>query len=415
MTKSQNDTVGDSKSPALRPTEFGLRDTVDQSMSLVAQPAPKLKVPSPAAGLAAAAKQAAKAPPAPSCQQRLWLSFFFDGTGNNLDADVDTTKHSNVAKLYRVHVPDDMTAGTYRIYVPGVGTYFKDVGDSGGSTLGLGMGKMGGARLDWALKQFDEKLRPHLARANSLGNTIVEVNISLFGFSRGAALARAFSNKLLGERCIAVPKRGWCLKQGNHRLHIRFMGLFDTVASVGLAMSSNTVSKIALAFGVKEIIAARLTDTDYATSRPQELAFAKGAKPGADPAPGYYDGHQEWGGKMAIPHMVEEVRHFIAAHELRNSFPVDSVSVLEDGRVQKQAQFHETVFPGVHSDVGGSYRPGEGGLSYLPGEKLGVIPLYSMYQNALEKGVPLLPKTAWESIHRSDFTIGPTLLDRYNY
>jgi hypothetical protein len=33
----------------------------------------------------------------------------------------------------------------------------------------------------------------------------------------------------------------------------------------------------------------------------------------ADPAPGVFDGHSGWGGKMAIPHMVEEVRHFIAA------------------------------------------------------------------------------------------------------
>jgi hypothetical protein len=415
MTKSQNDSLGDSKSPALKPTEFGLRGAVDQSMSLVAEPAPKLKVPSPAAGLAAAAKQAAKAPPPPSCQQRLWLSFFFDGTGNNLDADLGTTKHSNVAKLYRVHQEDDATAGIYRIYVPGVGTYFREVGDDGGSTLGLGMGKMGGARLDWALKQFDEKLRPHLARANSPGNTIVDINIALFGFSRGAALARAFSNKLLEDRCSVIAKKGWCLKQGKHRLHIRFMGLFDTVASVGLAMSSNTVSKVALAFGVKQIIASRLMDRDYSASLPQNLAFAKGAKPGADPAPGHYDGHQDWGDKMAIPHMVDEVRHFIAAHELRNSFPVDSVSVRENGRVQKQPQFHESVFPGVHSDVGGSYRPGEGARSYLPQEKLGVIPLYGMYQNALDKGVPLLPKTAWKSIHQSDFTIGQTLLDRYNH
>lgn len=415
MTKNQNDPVGDSKSPALKPMASALRGAVDQSTHMVAEPAPKLKVQSPAAGLAHAASQAAKAPPPPSCQQKLWLSFFFDGTGNNLDADVGTVKHSNVAKLYRVHQENDSTAGIYRIYIPGVGTYFRDVGDDGGSTLGLGMGRMGDARLQWALKQFDEKLRPHLARANAPGNTIVEINIALFGFSRGAALARAFANLLLKERCQVVRDKGWCVKTGQYRLHIRFMGLFDTVASVGLAMSSNTVSKVALVFGVKQIIFKRLTDSDYAASRPEALAFAEGAQPGADPAPGDYDGHQDWGGKMAIPHMVEEVRHFIAAHEIRNSFPVDSVSVLENGRVQKPAQFHETVFPGVHSDVGGSYRPGEGGRSTNAREKLGLIPLHSMYQNALGKSVPLTPITAWKDIHVSDFAMSDAMLQRYNY
>jgi uncharacterized protein (DUF2235 family) len=415
MTKNHSRALGDSKSPALEPIAFGLRGAVDQAADLAAEPAPKLKLPSPAVGLACAAKQAAQAPPPASCQQRLWLSFFFDGTGNNLDADVGTTQHSSVAKLYRVHKENDSINGNYRIYIPGVGTYFSKVRDNGGSNPGMAMGHMGDVRLKWALEQFDEKLAPHITRANSSGNTILEINIALFGFSRGAALARAFANLLLTDRGLFVQKKGWCLKTGRYRLRIRFMGLFDTVASVGLAMSSNTVSKIALAFGVEKIIHKRLTDSDYSRSYPQTLAFTELGLPGADPAPGNFDGHQEWGGKMAIPPMVEAVRHFIAAHEIRNSFPVDSISILQNGKVQKPAQFHETVFPGVHSDVGGSYRPGDGGRSSEPEEKLGLIPLLSMYNNAIEQGVPLIPKTCWEDIHRDDFAIGKTLLQRYNY
>jgi uncharacterized protein (DUF2235 family) len=45
-------------------------------------------------------------------------------------------------------------------------------------------------------------LAPHLARAFSPANAIIEVNVALFGFSRGAAMARAFSNMLLKERCV---------------------------------------------------------------------------------------------------------------------------------------------------------------------------------------------------------------------
>jgi hypothetical protein len=32
---------------------------------------------------------------------------------------------------------------------------------------------------------------------------------------------------------------------------------------------------------------------------------------------------------MRIPQMVEEVRHFVAAHEVRNSFPLESISFLD--------------------------------------------------------------------------------------
>lgn len=193
------------------------------------------------------------------------------------------------------------------------------------------------------------------------------------------------------------------------------MGIFDTVASVGLPMSTNNVNVVATAFGVRQIIRSRVMGSGYISCWPQVLAYAKGAQPGADPAPGVFDGHSGWGGKMAIPHMVEEVRHFIAAHELRNSFPVDSVSVIDDGMVVKPAHFYESVYPGVHSDVGGSYRPGEGARSTKGSAKLGLIPLHSMYQLAQSAGVPLLARTAWRALQAGDFEIDPDMVELYNY
>lgn len=144
MTKSRDsEQVGDGKSPSLKSQEVALRSSVDQASTLVAESCSALQIRSASAGLAAAAKQATLAPPPTSCQQRPWLSFFFDGTGNNLDADVGTLKHSNGAKLYRVHAEDNVVTGVYRIYVPGVGTYFDEVDDDGGGTLGLGSGRLG--------------------------------------------------------------------------------------------------------------------------------------------------------------------------------------------------------------------------------------------------------------------------------
>lgn len=199
-------------------------------------------------------------------------------------------------------------------------------------------------------------------------------------------------------------------------MRVPFMGLFDTVASVGVPMSTNNTSVVgAAASSVSYCIEYRLTNRDLAPVRPVRLAFAEGARPGADPAVGMYDGHSNWGALMRIPDMVEEVRHFVAGHEIRNSFPLDSVSVVERGGFRRNMNFHETVYPGAHSDVGGSYRRGEGGRSFEAGENIGVIPLSHMYEFAIGKGVPLLPRHAWENFQKNDFNIQETVRSSFNH
>jgi hypothetical protein len=368
---------------------------------------------SPLQGLSSSVKSTlSNSTPAITCRQVIWFSFFFDGTGNNLNADEGMSKHSNIAKLFRAHKKTDKINGTYPLYIPGVGTYFAEIGDDGGSALGLGCGAKGGERLDYALTKFDELIKPHLGRANAPSHAITEVNIAVFGFSRGAALARAFLNLLLKKRCRKRGER-WTLNDGAWPVRLRFMGLFDTVASVGLPMSTNTTSIAGAATSsASYMIGSRLMD--YPRTRPEALAFVRNAAPGADPAPGLHDGHDDWGGQLQIDDTVEEVRHFVAAHEIRNSFPVDSVSVYRDGRVSKSDNFHETVYPGVHSDVGGSYAPGEGGKGDDPSEKLGLIPLKHMYHYAVRKGVPLSPESAWLPINISDFDTDPDLVKIYD-
>ena len=414
MTKNPNEKkTGDSKSPALHPSEGGLRTGVDQAGWIAAESsAPSAKV-HVLESLACIVEKADLREGRPTCKQRLWFSFFFDGTGNNLKADISMFKHSNIARLCRVHKQVNAKVGIYRIYIPGVGTYFPEIGDNGGSLLGLGTGSMGKERLDHALKEFDKYFADHLRREKSSPSAqIIETNIAVFGFSRGAALARAFVNLMLEKRCIRNDGK-WKFKNSDSTLRFRFMGLFDTVASVGVPMSTNTTSKIGTAFSsVNFMINDRLAS--YPATRPRALALSDNGAPGADPAPGKYDGHLDWGGRLAIDPAVEEVRHFVAAHENRNSFPVDSISILGENGITKPAHFYESVYPGVHSDIGGGYAPGEGGRSEIRAESLALVPLIHMYKHAIACGVPLLPPTVWERENKEDFEISSELLRAYN-
>lgn len=333
-----------------------------------------------AAGNAKAVAQQSSHQPAPTtCQQCLTLAFFFDGTGNNLDADLGTLQHSNVARLFDVHQRPDPSKGLYRFYIPGIGTYFKEIGDPGGTSRGLGMGHMGQERLDWAFKGFDEAVKAAEARAQNPTNKIISIKVSVFGFSRGATAARAFVRDL-AARC-QMKGGQHCLKAGDHPVELTFLGVFDTVASVGLPMSANNTPGATSTgmYSTETTLNVRSYNSGTAT-----LAFGE---PGADPAPGSADGHASWadGLQVPAPHFVKRCVHMVAGHEIRNSFPLDSV--LDGTRYPDGVS--EMVYPGAHSDVGGGYQPGEGARSAHHGEMLSLIPLRAMHAAAREAGVPL--------------------------
>ncbi|SFC29676.1 T6SS phospholipase effector Tle1-like catalytic domain-containing protein [Massilia yuzhufengensis] len=404
--------LGDAKSPALQPSASALRLGPDQAKYILANQAPCVQKPSSIGHCIAALKSSnAQRGSVTTCKQFLWLSFFFDGTGNNREFDLELFKHSNVARLYRAHKPTSQIDGILSVYIPGVGTYFPEVGDNGGSALGLGCGSMGEERLNFALKQLDEFLKAPIAKARVPANAIQEINVAIFGFSRGAALARAFLNMIMEERC---EKRGqkWYLKNSSWLVRFRFLGLFDTVASVGLPMSANITG---LYESYNHDIAGNIDNRlrNYRLSRPERLAFAADGRPGADPAPGPADGHKDWGGRLRVDETVEEVRHFVAAHEVRNSFPVDSVSTLANGRVSTPTHFYESVFPGAHSDVGGGYAPGEGAKSLVSVDSLSLMPLRLMYEHSIRSGVPMLAE--WTADNQADFRFNEKLREIYNY
>lgn len=338
-----------------------------------------------------------------TCSGSVLIGIFFDGTGNNEKRDYDNGKvpkekwkHSNVARLFYTYM-DKVERGTnksFAYYVPGVGTPFPDIGDEGGR-LGGGFGAVGEQRLIWALIQVfnavhsyssgGDLIVPAVAKTlaqnlGGMGSTgwqrnaalkdvwqkklkdaiqkpkVETIVVDVFGFSRGATQARAFCNWLYGlcEQQGSDPASASYLFAGI-KLKIRFLGIFDTVASVG---------------------------------------------PGGTVAGGLLesDGHHGWADKnLQIHPAIAHCEHYVAAHEVRGSFPLDSARI--DGKYPPNV--HEVVYPGSHSDVGGGYAPNAQGKAV----GLARIPGFAMYQAALTWGVPLFSlnelKTKFEDDYRN--------------
>ncbi|HQU89055.1 T6SS phospholipase effector Tle1-like catalytic domain-containing protein [Denitromonas sp.] len=350
----------------------------------------------------------------PSCRQAISVGVFFDGTNNNkhrdqeLIPDPNARSHSNVVVLHDAF-RGDIDLGYFRFYVPGVGTPFPKIGEMTESSSGKSMATGGEARLYWAMiqlynavnravrtsnlipdnealtairnpdtlkngwtlfsgkrraffEQAERRLRQSIAHQKP---EITLVNVSIFGFSRGAAQARAWANWVL--ECCKSEGGGYTFC--GIPIRFQFMGLFDTVASVGLADSS--------------------------------------------PIGG--DGLMDWAdGSMAISPAIERCVHYVAAHEIRKSFPL---STARDGAAYP-ANCVEVVYPGAHSDVGGGYAPGEQGKA--PGRRAllaSQVPLVNMYLEARKSGVPLLDPTTLVTENKDevvdDLKIDPTLATRF--
>ncbi|RDK03184.1 T6SS phospholipase effector Tle1-like catalytic domain-containing protein [Paraburkholderia lacunae] len=271
-----------------------------------------------------------------TCEQQPWFSFFFDGTGNNKFQDAALQKLSNVARLYEGH--DEERPLISRFYYAGVGTpldasdpgWWEKIRDS--EALGGGVALGSDVRLAKAEGEFKLELRRN--------HKVSRIDVAVFGFSRGAALARAFVNRLLkkcemkdGVPCWPCPT---ALDGESAPLHFRFLGLFDTVESVGL------------------------------------------------PA---YDLNS--GMLMHVPDQVERCFHIAAGHELRACFPLTPVR-------NGSASCEQLVWPGVHSDIGGGYRPDEQARS----DQLARLALNRMRLEGAISGVPFTaPSLATKDVH----------------
>jgi len=302
-----------------------------------------------------------------ACKRTIHIGIFFDGTDNNMKRDSKDGKkaYTNIASLFKAYKADSKK-GYFKFYVPGVGTKFSKVGEYTESADGKSIGWGGGKRIYYAIFQilntvnkkvngealfpdhvikagvshpgikdgaksevldtavigsltpkmimarYIAKLNKEIANTKNKKPIIEEIKISIFGFSRGAAQARAFVNVFHQ----AVGESG---KLCNIKTTFNFLGLFDTVASVQFPYSSPGI----------------------------------GGEYGAC-------GLLSWANKtMKIHPNVKRCVHFVAGHEFRVSFPLSSI-MLKD---EYKENYKEVVYPGVHSDLGGGYAPGDQGKS----------------------------------------------------
>lgn len=400
--------------------------------------------------------------PGKSCETSLFFGFFVDGTTNNYIQAETIKNHSNVARLYDCYpglsVPGVLPASTdwqhkperythfFKVYAPGVASPFPQVGDPGDNAAGAASGAFGERRIIWLLVQainnvhryflkkplvtqaeLDLLLRrivlnkysrammtnpgtaygsaynvqvtirarlefskillrlkaaiaqhrpdPKTGKPQKVDPAIVKtIYVSVFGFSRGATQARAFVNWLqsLCKLDAKIHDSGASMSLGGFNVVFDFLGIFDTVASVGLGntLGNNLVAKM-------------------------------------------LDGHGAWADaedSLRIPAGLKCL-HLIAAHDLRRSFPVDSISVrgiLPEG-------CDEVIVPGVHSDIGCGYSPcAQGkGTDKNGDDMLARIPLLMMYKAARINGVPLKLEMASPTA-KGRFAVKPATIDAFN-
>ncbi|NWC11761.1 DUF2235 domain-containing protein, partial [Pseudomonas agarici] len=325
------------------------------------------------------------------CVQEIHVGVFFDGTNNNMERD-KPRNHSNVVSLYAAHLDDKETHFAY--YLPGVGTPFEQIGELEESSSGKSFAAGGEARIHWAMLEIynavhrafyqtnlftkgemktlvtkelssfyrrrwdDQKMQRIFYDLNKRLNKailgkrprITLLHLSVFGFSRGAAQARVFCN-WIQQICGGVI--------GEAKINLRFLGLFDTVASVGLADSS-----------------------------PVGRGFL------------------DWAHNNLAISGIEKTVHYVAGHEIRRSFPLSTV---RDGG-SWPANTREFVYPGTHSDIGGGYGPGEQGKS-LGGRStlMSQITLNDMYEEAFTAGVRLIHRSQMDPRAEADFAIDPAM------
>ena len=197
--------------------------------------------------------------------------YAFDGTWNS-DED-KLVEQTNVIRFTELYV------GNNTEYVSGVGTRLGKLGHVLGGLLGSG----GHTRIQEMYDEFCDNWKQ--------GDHIIDI----IGFSRGAALAVHFANK--------IGKEGVKLADGRvEKVRIRFLGVWDIVGSFGFSFDTF--------INFQEINLGWELDT--------------------------------------INSCVDQCYHAMALDERRETFQVTRLDL-----DKKHNNIHEVWFRGVHSDIGG--------------------------------------------------------------
>lgn len=234
-------------------------------------------------------------------------------------------------------------------------------------------------------------LRPALAQPEPGKPKLLGIKLYVYGFSRGAAAARAFVkwlSELLPKPEVEGEKPQQCLAAAGVKipLSVEFLGLLDTVASVGVA--------------------------HVAPVAEGHMAWA--------------DGTQELPSEETYGGLIKRCVHLVSSHEQRLCFPLDSIRRTSGKYPDKSI---EVIYPGMHSDIGGGYPPGDQGKANGEDDSLllSQITLHDMYALAFEYGAPLkvpeesLPKDLSTQQWRimdidvvSEFDVDTPLINRFN-
>ncbi|MBE8596631.1 T6SS phospholipase effector Tle1-like catalytic domain-containing protein [Xenorhabdus sp. BG5] len=272
----------------------------------------------------------------------LTIGVFFDGTGNNTEninerllcvpeatntsqqsmscsfnqfgLPGDTSRisydsyYTNVHLLYQIHKQGriDDNSHQIKVYIEGIGT---QAGKSDSVVgYGLGIGETGvHAKTEMAIQKIKTELTESL---KSIQGNIKCLQFDLIGFSRGAAAARHFANRVFNRDPVLAQalsdgfnQRNYLNKSTYPTGKNRFLGIFDTVAAIGTL--SNGLNP-------------HTADTgDVDIRLPAGIA--------------------------------EHIFHITAANECRYNFSLNSI----------KPDYPELIFPGAHSDIGGGYNPME--------------------------------------------------------
>lgn len=211
---------------------------------------------------------------------------------------------TNIASLdgYMSEQPAQGYDITQLIYTEGAGT----MNNAGDKTIGYGIGVGEAGVKNKCEKGINEAVSKIIEgkigteQINSEEYYIKLLTIDVFGFSRGATTARYAIHRLLKDEKKPLKKRLQDYGYDTSKVEVCFAGLFDTVSSHGISFS-NDVRKL-------------------------ELDAVKEAK---------------------------KVLHLAAAEEYRKNFSLTNIK-------SAGGKGEEYFLPGVHSDVGGSYRDPEG-------------------------------------------------------
>lgn len=221
--------------------------------------------------------------------------------------------YSNIHWLNTLYLPDqalkeEQTSAQIKTYISGIGTA---AGESD-SAIGMGLGTsildmFEGVvtKTDEAMKGIKSVITKFMEFNQPADFCIAKIQFDVFGFSRGAAAARHFANRVM-EQDPAIAKaisEGLYgdFYDGKPSGEVRFLGLFDTVAAIG---------------GISNFF-----DINGRSNPRVKLELR--------------------------PSVAKKVFQITAMNEYRYNFSLNSI----------QGMWPELALPGAHSDIGGGYNP----------------------------------------------------------